>query len=67
MENCFHLAHKDIIVILDDAIFIKELEQNWNIGHTRTWLEHLHRNKIIELNRKHYSSGRGMTWGKCIL
>ena len=67
MKNCFHLAHKDTIVILDDTIFIKELNREWNIGPTRTWLEYLHQNKIIELNRKHYSPGRGMTWGKYIL
>lgn len=67
IENCFHLAHNDTIVILDDTIFIKQLEQGWNIGPTRTWTEHLQQNKIIEINRKHYSVGRGMTWGKYIM
>jgi predicted O-methyltransferase YrrM len=67
MENCFHLAHENTIIILDDTIFTEYWVQGWNIGPTRTWIEHLEQNKIIELNRKEYSSGRGMTWGKYIL
>jgi predicted O-methyltransferase YrrM len=67
MENCFHLAHENTIIILDDTIFRNDWVQHWNIGPTRTWIEHLEQNKITELNRKDYSSGRGMTWGKYIL
>ncbi len=67
MENCFHLAHKDTIVILDDTIFTQGWEEGWNIGPTKTWIEHLQQNKIAELNRKDYYSGRGMSWGKYIL
>lgn len=66
MENCFYLAHKDTIVILDDTIFTKGWEQSWTFGPTRTWTEHLEENKIIELNRKDYCVGRGMSWGKYI-
>jgi hypothetical protein len=64
MENCFHLAHKDTIVILDDTMFTKCWEQLYTIGPTRTWLEHIQQNKIIELYRKDYCNGRGMSWGK---
>ena len=64
MENCFHLAHKDTIVILDDTIFKQGWEAGWTIGPTRTWMEHLQQNKIVELNRKDYCSGHGMSWGK---
>jgi predicted O-methyltransferase YrrM len=64
MENCFHLAHENTIVILDDTIFTKHWVQDWNIGPTRTWIEHLEQNKIVELNRKDYCYGRGMSWGK---
>ena len=64
MENCFHLAHENTIVILDDTIFTKHWIQDWNIGPTRTWIEHLEQNKIVELNRKDYCYGRGMSWGK---
>jgi predicted O-methyltransferase YrrM len=67
IENCFHLAHKDTIVAMDDTMFIKEWTAGYTIGPTQTWIEHLHQNKIIELNRKDYSPGRGMSWGKYVL
>jgi predicted O-methyltransferase YrrM len=67
MDNCFYLAHKDTIVILDDTIFTKGWEQAHTIGPTKTWTEHLTQNKIIELKRKDYCNGRGMSWGKYIL
>jgi len=67
MENCFHLAHNDTIIILDDTIFTKDWEHGYTIGPTRIWTEHLEENKIIELNRKDYSPGHGMCWGKYIL
>ena len=67
MKNCFHLAHKDTIVILDDTIFTKSWEKNWTIGPSKTWTKHLQKNKIVELGRKEYSEGRGMSWGKYIL
>jgi predicted O-methyltransferase YrrM len=67
MENCFHLAHKDTIVILDDTIFTQGWEKSYTIGPTRTWIEHIKENKIIELNRKDYYDGRGMSWGKYIM
>ena len=67
MENCFHLAHKNTILILDDTIFTKGWEQEYTIGPTRTWTEHLQQNKIVELERKDYCHGRGMSWGKYIL
>jgi predicted O-methyltransferase YrrM len=67
MENCFHLAHKDTIIVLDDTIFTTGWEEYWNIGPTRTWAEHLQQNKIIELSHKDYSPGHGMSWGKYIL
>ena len=47
MENCFHLAHKDTIVALDDTIFTKGWEKGYTIGPTRTWIEHLQEKKII--------------------
>jgi len=67
IENCFHLAHKDIIVAMDDTMFIKEWIAGHTIGPTQTWIEHIQQNKIIELNRKDYSLGRGMSWGKYVL
>jgi len=65
MENCFHLAHNDTIVILDDTMFTKEV-QSYNIGPTQTWIEYIQQNKIVELGRIDYCDGRGMSWGKYI-
>jgi predicted O-methyltransferase YrrM len=67
MENCVHLAHEDTIIAIDDTIFTRGWEEVYTIGPTRTWMEHLQQNKIIELNRKEYCLGRGMSWGKYIL
>ena len=66
IENCFHLAHKNTIVILDDTISRDDWHESWTIGPSRVWFEQLNQNKIIELNRKDYSKGRGMSWGKYI-
>lgn len=67
MENCFHFAHKDTIVALDDTMYTQGWEQPYTIGPTQTWLEHLQENKIVELCRKDYSYGKGMSWGKYVL
>lgn len=66
MENCFHLAHKDTIVALDDTIYRQDWTQFWTIGPTLTWMQHLEQNKITELNRVEYAHGQGMSWGKYI-
>jgi predicted O-methyltransferase YrrM len=67
MENCFKLAHKDTIVVLDDTTYIPGYEAGWTIGPTRTWLEHVAQNKVVELCRKTYSPGHGMSWGKYVV
>jgi predicted O-methyltransferase YrrM len=67
IENCFHFAHKDTIIALDDTIFTNGWEAGYTIGPTKTWLENVEQNKIMELNRKDYCFGRGMSWGKYIL
>ena len=67
MVNCFNLAHSDTIVALDDTIYKKGWEAGYTIGPTRSWIEHVHQNKITELNRHEYCPGRGMSWGKYIL
>ena len=63
IDNCFHLAHKDTIVMLDDTMYTKDWEEGWTTGPTKAWLESIENNKIIELNRKDYMKGRGMSWG----
>ena len=67
IENCFHLAHKDTIIALDDTIFTQGWEQGYTIGPTRTWTENLQQNKIVQLNSRDYWVGRGMSWGKYII
>ena len=67
MENCFHLAHKDTIVAIDDTIFTNGWEEYWTIGPTRSWLELLQENKIIQIKSNDYSRGRGMVWGKYVM
>jgi predicted O-methyltransferase YrrM len=66
IENCFHLANKYTIVMLDDTIFIDGWEKEWTMGPTRAWTEKTHNNKIRELARRNYSVGRGMSWGKYV-
>ena len=66
IENCFYLAHDNTTVILDDTIFTSDWVQGWTVGPTRIWTEKLQQNKIFELNRKEYSDGKGMSWGKYI-
>jgi predicted O-methyltransferase YrrM len=64
MENCFHLANKDSVVAIDDTVFTPGWEQDYTIGPTRTWNEHIYQDKIIELKRRDYCLGHGMSWGK---
>jgi predicted O-methyltransferase YrrM len=67
LENCMNLAHKDTIVIVDDTIFTEEWIHFYNVGPTKAWTEAIQNNKLIELGRREYSSGRGMSWGSYIL
>jgi len=66
LENCFHLAHKDTIVILDDTIFTKGWENATTEGPTKAWTELVQQNKIFELVKKDYWPGRGMCWGRYV-
>lgn len=67
IDNCFHFAHNNTIVVLDDTIYTKGWEQSWTMGPTKNWVEKLQQNKIIEINRIDYSPGHGMSWGKYVL
>jgi predicted O-methyltransferase YrrM len=64
LNNCLRLAHKDTIVIMDDVVNKEGWEKLWTIGPTQAWNEGLASNRIIEIQRKEYSIGRGMVWGK---
>ena len=67
LENCYHLAHKDTIIAIDDTMFNQNWVRCWNIGPTKAWVEFLENNKIIELNRSDYSDGKGMCYGKYVM
>jgi predicted O-methyltransferase YrrM len=67
LENCYHLAHKDTIVAIDDTMFSQYWLKWWNVGPTKAWMELLEKNKIIELNRTDYSDGKGMCYGKYVM
>ena len=64
MENCLQLCHQNTIIIMDDTMFIRGWEANYNIGPSKVWKEYLARNEIIEIESKNYHFGRGMSWGK---
>jgi predicted O-methyltransferase YrrM len=67
LDNCFHLAHKDTIVVIDDIIFTPEWERGYTIGPTRSLKEHIEQNKVVQMEIKEYSPGHGMCWGKYIM
>jgi predicted O-methyltransferase YrrM len=66
LQNCKSLANKDTIIIMDDTMYTKSWEVNFNEGPTKTWIEHLNNSRIAEMNRADYQPGRGMSWGKYI-
>jgi predicted O-methyltransferase YrrM len=61
IENCMRFAHKDTIVMVDDTIYTEGWEASYTIGPTKAWTECV---DIIELNRKEYCVGRGMSCGR---
>lgn len=66
LENCRHLAHENTIVIMDDTMYKESWIQSWNIGPTQAWIEYLNKNMLIEIGKKDYGNGRGMSWGKYV-
>ncbi len=64
LENCASLAHKDTIVIMDDTIYTRNWDAIWTRGPTRAWNEAVSSGKVIEIGRKDYMRGRGISWGK---
>ena len=66
MNHCFHLAHKDTIVILDDTMYQENWRTSWTLGPTKVWTEDLAARRLVELGRNDYCPGRGMSWGKYV-
>ena len=67
IDNCFKLAHKDTLVILDDTMFISKWAAGWTTGPTRSWNEHLTAGTIVEIHHEDYGPGQGMSWGKYVI
>lgn len=65
IDNCFNLAHKDTIVILDDTMFTSGWERGWTVGPTRAWSEQS--KNIVEISHVDYGPGQGMSCGKYIV
>jgi len=64
MENCYHLANKDTVVIFDDVVYINSMQDWWNIGPTNVWNEFKKENKVIEIDKKVFNKGVGVAYGK---
>jgi len=64
--NSRALATNDTLIILDDTIFRQDWEGPHTLGPTKTWVEHLNNTDtpIVEIARKEYCPGRGMSWGR---
>lgn len=60
----FYLSHKDTLIILNNTIFTQGLETEDTVGSTKAWIEYINSNKILGINHKDYSKGKGMSWGK---
>jgi len=66
MNHCFHLAHRDTIVILDDTMYFSDWRASWTLGPTKVWTDDLAARRLIEIGRSDYAPGRGMSWGKYV-
>jgi predicted O-methyltransferase YrrM len=67
LENCRKLAHSNTLVLLDDTIYRDDWKVHYTLGPTRAWLEAIADGKVVELGRREYEPGRGMSWGKYVL
>ncbi len=66
LVNCKKLANEDTVVIMDDTVYADEWTQDWTLGPTKTWVEHVTRGEISEMHKIDYEKGRGMSWGKYV-
>lgn len=62
--NCKDLSHNDTIVIMDDTVYEKTMEFEWNLGPTNAWLKAIDKKIINGISSIHFYKGRGMSWGK---
>ncbi len=65
--NCKRFAHKDTIVIMDDTMYNKLWEKEYNTGPTQAWKEGIKNNIITEISHIDFEPGRGISWGNYVL
>lgn len=64
LDNCFHLAHENTVVIMDDAIFSQEWQNMYGESEPKkAWMKRVNDQKVIEWKRREYSFAREMAWG----
>jgi len=60
LQNCRRLAHPGTIVIMDDTMYTPAWVHPYTVGPTQVWVE----SDMIEMGRRDYEEGKGMSWGK---
>ena len=60
LQNARQLARKNTIVIMDDTMYTPEWVHPYTVGPTQAWLE----SDMMEMGRRDYENGKGMSWGK---
>lgn len=67
VRNCFSLAHKDSIVVMDDIVRRGDWLAQWNYGPALAWADGVREGIIKEEGQADYSEGRGHAWGKYVI
>ena len=65
-KNCIRFANPSTIVVMDDTIYTEDWVHPYTIGPTKVWVDAIHNNKVLDLGKKEYGTGKGMSWGKYI-
>lgn len=60
LQNCRRLAHPGTIVIMDDTMYTPAWVHPYTVGPTQVWVE----SDMMEMGRRDYTNGKGMSWGK---
>lgn len=60
LQNAKRLARKNTIVMMDDTMYTAAWVHPYTMGPTQVWLE----TDRIEMGRRDYEEGKGMSWGK---
>ena len=60
LQNAKRMARKNTIVIMDDTMYTPEWVHPYTVGPTQVWVE----SDMLEMGRRDYQNGKGMSWGK---